>query len=32
MINTPLNGGGADEKSRFTEEQTVFALKQDTYT
>jgi putative transposase len=27
MINTPLNGGGADEKSRFTEEQIVFALK-----
>ena len=28
MMNTSLSGGCADEKSRFTEEQIVFALKQ----
>lgn len=28
MINTPLNGGGADEKVTIHEEQIVFALKQ----
>ncbi len=28
MINTPLKGGGANEKPGFTEEQIVFTLKQ----
>ncbi|MCL6376139.1 hypothetical protein EXT57_01975 [Pectobacterium brasiliense] len=28
MITTPINGGGADEKLRFTEEKMVFTLKQ----